>query len=59
MENHLKALEIFAKDLPAIPLYRCLKFAVTRLDRCGFGLDPTADSEMWNIEAFSYGPGCR
>ncbi len=58
VENHLEAQEIFARDLPAIPLYYRLKLAVTRPDMCGFLIDPTADSEMWNIENFDYGPVC-
>jgi peptide/nickel transport system substrate-binding protein len=59
IENHLKAQEIFARDLPVIPLYSHFKVAATRPDMCGFALDPTADSEMWNIEEFDYGEGCK
>lgn len=54
-ENHLKAQEIFAQDLPVVPLYLRLKLAATRPDMCGFVMDPTANSEMWNIEEFDYG----
>lgn len=54
-ENHLKAQEIFATDLPVVPLYLRLKLAVTRPDMCNFEMDPTANSEMWNIEEFDYG----
>ena len=50
--------EIFASELPVIPLYLRLKLAVTRPDMCGFTLDPTAISEMWNIEAFDFGEDC-
>lgn len=46
VERQLKTQEIFARDLPAIPLYFHLKLAVTRPDMCGFLLDPTATSEM-------------
>ncbi len=55
---HLEAQRIFAEDLPIIPLYLRLKLAVTRPDFCGFFLDPTARSEMWNIEEFGYGSHC-
>lgn len=58
VESHLKAQEIFASELPVIPLYMRLKLAVTRPDMCGFILDPTAISEMWNIEAFDFGEDC-
>jgi peptide/nickel transport system substrate-binding protein len=58
-ENHIKAQEIFARDLPVIPLYLRIKFAVTRPDFCGLIIEPTSNSELWNIENFDYGEGCR
>jgi len=54
-ENHLRAQEIFAEELPVAPLYLRLKLAGTRTDMCNFIMDPTANSEMWNIEEFDYG----
>jgi peptide/nickel transport system substrate-binding protein len=57
-ENHLLAQEIFSEELPVVPLYLRLKLAATRPDMCGFVMDPTANSEMWNIEEFAYGPLC-
>ncbi|HLE04424.1 MAG TPA: peptide ABC transporter substrate-binding protein [Anaerolineales bacterium] len=54
-EQHLKAQEIWAQDLPAAPLYLRLKLAATRPDFCNFIMDPTNNSEMWNIEEFDYG----
>jgi hypothetical protein len=36
-----------------------LKLAATRTDMCGFIMDPTANSEMWNIEEFGYGEYCQ
>lgn len=57
-ENYGKVQEIFARDLPLIPLYPHLKVAAARPDLCGFILDPTTVSEMWNIEAFDYGDDC-
>jgi peptide/nickel transport system substrate-binding protein len=54
-EGHLEAQAIFAEDLPVVPLFLRLKLAITRPDMCGFIMDPTANSEMWNIEAFDYG----
>ena len=50
--NHLEAQRIFAQDLPAIPLYLRLKLAVTRPDVTGLIVDPTENSEFWNIEDF-------
>jgi peptide/nickel transport system substrate-binding protein len=56
--NHLLAQQIFSQELPIIPLYLRLKLAATRPDMCNFFMDPTANSEMWNIEEFDYGPSC-
>jgi peptide/nickel transport system substrate-binding protein len=51
---HLEAQRIFAEQLPVIPLYSRLKLAATRPDVRNFIMDPTANSEMWNIEEFDY-----
>ena len=51
--------QIFAADLPAAPLYLRLRLAAARSDLCGFSMDPTARSELWNLEAFDYGAGCQ
>jgi peptide/nickel transport system substrate-binding protein len=56
--NHLEAQLIFSEDLPIVPLYLRTKLAATRPDMCGFFMDPTANSEMWNIEEFDFGAGC-
>lgn len=47
---HKEAQRIFAEDIPSLPLYMELKVAACRLGVTGFDLDPTADSDMWNIE---------
>jgi peptide/nickel transport system substrate-binding protein len=57
-ENHLLAQEIFATDLPIAPLYLRLKLAGTRPDMCNFVMDPTENSDFWNIEEFDYGDSC-
>jgi len=49
------AQEIFARDLPVIPLYAHLKIAIARPDLCGFALDSTARSIFWNVESFEFG----
>ena len=51
-DNHLKAQEIFAEDLPVVPLYLRLKIAAARPQVSGFIMDPTANSEIFNIENF-------
>ncbi len=56
---HKEAQYIFADQLPVIPVYQGIKLAATRPDMCGFIMDPTANSEFWNIEEFDYGEGCE
>lgn len=58
-QGHLEAQRIFAEDLPVAPLALRLKLAATRPDFCNFIMDPTANSEFWNIEEFDYGPSCQ
>ena len=55
---HAKAQAIFAEELPAIPLYLRQKVIAARPDMCGVLFDGSADSTLWNIESFDYGPGC-
>ena len=56
---HLEAQKIFSEQLPVVPLYLTTKLAATRPDLCGFIMDPSANSEFWNIEEFDYGEGCE
>jgi len=58
-DSLLKAQEIFAEQLPVIPLYLEFKVAVTRPDFCGFMADPGSENELWNIEEFGYGTLCK
>jgi peptide/nickel transport system substrate-binding protein len=57
-DAHRQAQEIFAEELPAIPLYLRMKVAAMRSDLCGAVLDPSASSALWNLEAFNSGDGC-
>jgi peptide/nickel transport system substrate-binding protein len=59
VDNHIKAQELFGENLPVVPLYLRLKLAATRPDFCNFIMDPTNNSEMWNVEEFGYGPLCE
>jgi peptide/nickel transport system substrate-binding protein len=54
-QNHLAAQALFGENLPVVPLFLRLKLAATRMDMCNFIMDPTANSEFWNIEEFDYG----
>jgi peptide/nickel transport system substrate-binding protein len=49
---------IFANDLPSVPLYMRIKAAATRRDMCNFALDGFAINDLWNIEELDYGPTC-
>jgi peptide/nickel transport system substrate-binding protein len=59
VENHHLAQQIFAEDLPVIPLFMNLWVTAARADFCGHQMDPTAYSDTWNIEAYDYGKGCE
>ena len=54
-EGHKEAQLIFSEQLPVAPLFLRLKLSATRPDMCNFLQDPTANSEMWNVEEFDYG----
>ena len=58
MDSYHQAQSIFARDLPAIPLFFRLSVTAARADLSQFNLDPTANP-MWNIEAFDEGQACR
>jgi peptide/nickel transport system substrate-binding protein len=52
---HLEAQALFSENLPVVPLFLRLKLAATRPDMCNFVMDPTNNSEFWNVEEFDYG----
>ena len=49
--GHKEAQRIFTEQIPALPLFLRLQIAATRPLVRGFLLDPTENSELWNIEA--------
>ena len=58
-QNHLLAAqEIFARDLPVIPLFLRIKWTISRPDFCAHTMDPTSTSDFWNIENYDYGENC-
>ncbi len=50
---------IFNTDIPVIPLYQNVQVGAARMDMCGFQLDPTSRSDLWNIETLDYGTTCQ
>lgn len=56
--SYAEVQNIFANDLPSIPLYMRIKAAATRRDLCNFSLDAFTLNDLWNIEDFQIGSGC-
>ena len=50
-EYRRRAQELFAADLPALPLFMRLRFAVVRPRVQGFTLDSTSPGDLWNAES--------
>ena len=50
--KHKEAQIIFTRDLPSLPLFARAKILVTRPSIEGVIMDPTANSELWNVENF-------
>jgi peptide/nickel transport system substrate-binding protein len=50
--QHTTAQQIFTEFLPSLPLFARAKMLVTRPEVQGIVLDPTAGSELWNVENF-------
>ena len=48
-EGHKEAQRIFSEEVPVIPLFLRLKVAAARPEVVNFGVDPTQNSEMYNI----------
>jgi len=57
--SHQRAQELFAFELPSVPLYMRLKVAATRNDFCGFSLDLTSTYALSDLEMFDYGNDCK
>jgi peptide/nickel transport system substrate-binding protein len=51
LQNQYLAQQIFAENLPSIPLYLTVKTAIARPDLTGLIMDPTAASDLWNLES--------
>lgn len=52
------AQQLFNEQLPSLPLYFSLKIAAAQPQVCNFGLDASARSEFWNIEALDISADC-
>jgi len=54
-DNHKEAQRIFSQDVPVIPLFLRLKVAGARNEICNFSVDPTQNSELYNLEEIGLG----
>jgi peptide/nickel transport system substrate-binding protein len=52
--KHAEAQAIFTDHLPSLPLFARAKILVTRPNVVGVIMDPTANSEFWNVENFDF-----
>ncbi|MEW6084950.1 MAG: peptide ABC transporter substrate-binding protein [Chloroflexota bacterium] len=52
--QHAAAQAIFTEFLPSLPLFARAKIVVTRPSVVGVVMDPTANSEFWNVENFDF-----
>ncbi|HRQ23427.1 MAG TPA: hypothetical protein PLF42_08395, partial [Anaerolineales bacterium] len=52
--QHAAAQKIFSEELPSIPLFARAKITVTGPNVVGVIMDPTANSEFWNVENFDF-----
>lgn len=52
--HHKEAQIIFSEELPAIPLFVWMRVALARPEVAHLTLDPTAASELWNVESLDF-----
>lgn len=52
---HREAQLIFSRDLPALPLFASLRTALAHPRVEGLSMDPTSQSELWNLEELTVG----
>jgi peptide/nickel transport system substrate-binding protein len=51
--------EIFAEDLPVLPLFPRIRLIAYRPDMCGVQVDPVASTALTHLESFDYGENCQ
>jgi peptide/nickel transport system substrate-binding protein len=49
-EAHMEAQRLFSQEVPVIPLFLRLKIGAARPEICNYSIDPTQNSELYNIE---------
>jgi peptide/nickel transport system substrate-binding protein len=56
---HYSAQEVFAEEIPAIPLYERIALTAMRVDMCGVPGDIATTSALSFLENFDYGNNCN
>lgn len=56
---HRAAQRIFARDLPGLPLFYWPRVGLARAGVVRYGVDPTSESELWNVEVVTNDEGRR
>lgn len=51
--------QIFADNLPAVPLFMRPRVIAFGANVCGFAIEPTAFSAIWNLEEIRFGEACE
>ncbi len=55
----LLSQQVFAQELPAVPLAIPARIVVINTEVCGFDIAALADSGLWNIESLDSGEDCE
>ena len=56
VDGHQEAQRLFSAELPVIPVFLSLKVAAARPEVLNFGVDPTQNSELYNIYEYDLEP---
>ncbi len=55
---NLPVQQMFAEQLPVLPLYYTIHLSSSRPDLCGLQVDGSARSDFWNLENIAVGADC-
>jgi len=57
-DAHYTAQQLFARDLPVLPLYTRFKVIASLPSLCNLGVESAFDQALWNIEMITSAPVC-
>jgi peptide/nickel transport system substrate-binding protein len=58
LEAHHNAQRLFLAEMPAVPLFFNLHAAAAQPDVCGFAMNDSVRSDLWNLESWHSGGNC-